>query len=57
MRKTNRIVLNLCSRKSACPVAQISNRVVIIKDDFGGEIHLTRKEFDILVKEGIKLKS
>lgn len=44
----------LCPDKDGCcPEVIIDGRQVIIKDDFGGKIKLTRDQFDFL-KEKIK---
>lgn len=46
------VTLALCG-EGHCPTIAVGEKEVVFKDDFGGRVNLTNKEFDIL-KEKIK---
>lgn len=38
----------LCGGDSCCPTVTLGEKEVILRDDFGGEIHLTLEQFQDL---------
>ncbi|MEK7583699.1 MAG: hypothetical protein AAB490_00505 [Patescibacteria group bacterium] len=46
--------LTLCATKDEpqCPVVEIRSRAVIITDDFGGRVRMTKKQFNLLLQKG-----
>lgn len=48
------IVLNLCGTKEVptCPKVEIGSRQVLIRDDFGGKVTLTKSQFAMLLEKG-----
>lgn len=40
----------LCSDEKCCPEVTVDGDNIIISDDFGGEVKLTRKQVEILIE-------
>ena len=51
MKKSNSIVL--CGGKSCCPILTLNDNVVNIKDDYGNEIKIDKKQA-LLISDAIK---
>jgi hypothetical protein len=50
-------LLRCCSHDSGnCPTAEITEEEVFIRDDFGGEVRLSRPQFQILLDKAQALK-
>ncbi len=49
---TGRMVFRLCGtqQQGQCPVVEMTSSEVIIRDDFGGQVKLTRAELELLLK-------
>lgn len=50
------IKLTLCTQGSCCPEVEISNNSVKIKDDFGGEVKISRAEAEMLADKLLELR-
>lgn len=50
------IKLTLCTQGSCCPEVEISNNSVKIKDDFGGEVKISRAEAEMLADKLVSLR-
>jgi hypothetical protein len=53
MKKVNDNSIILCKGKSCCPVLTLNEDLVMIKDDYGSEVKMT-KEQALLVSTAIK---
>ena len=42
-------VITLCGVQGCCPTVEISENEVVIKDDFGGKVTLTKAQWDELL--------
>lgn len=52
-KKTNQKVVTLICCDSSCPEVTVNQDEVLIKDDFGGKVKLTKEQFSVL-KEKIR---
>lgn len=52
MDKAEKVVL-MCGKKGCCPTVSLSKNQVVIEDDFGGRVKLSKEQF-ALFKEKIK---
>lgn len=43
------MAIRLCGKRRCCPTAEITEEYIIIKDDFGGEVKLTKENLEILM--------
>lgn len=50
---TEKKVILYCGKKDCCPVITIRKKDIIIEDDFGGKVRLTKEQFKFL-KEKVK---
>ena len=41
----------LCHTNDCCPVVEVYKQHVIIRDDFGGSVRLSREEYSILLEK------
>lgn len=44
-------IVKLCKCGGRCPTAVICSKFVVVKDDDGGQVLLTRKQVEALAKE------
>ena len=50
--------LKCCDHDSGnCPTAEITEREVFIRDDFGNEVRLSRRQFEILLRKASTLEN
>ncbi|MBP9715621.1 MAG: hypothetical protein KBD48_00305 [Candidatus Pacebacteria bacterium] len=43
-------VITLCGSQGCCPTVSFFKKGIVIKDDFGGSVKLTRKQFMAMLK-------
>ena len=46
-------VILMCGKKDCCPAVTIGGNQVLIEDDFGGRVKLSKEQFELL-KEKVK---
>lgn len=45
IKKTGPKLIRLCGVQGCCPTVEIGRNRVVLKDDFGGQVRLTRKQW------------
>lgn len=47
MDEVKKVVL-MCDKKGCCSTVTLDKNLVLIEDDFGGKVKLTKEEFEVL---------
>ncbi len=45
-----------CVSSHNCPKVEIKDRILTIKDDFGGTVKVTKDQFEIMIEEYLEYK-
>ena len=51
--KDKKVIL-FCGKGDCCPVITLREKDIIIEDDFGGKVKLTKEQFEVLKEKVIK---
>jgi len=49
------IIIRGCGVKGCCPTLKMRNNFIIITDDDGNTVKITKKQWEILAKESVKI--